>query len=147
MHVRDALHNDYLALHALFLEHAGHEGADLRSVATPERLRHALLHPPRPVRCLVLEAAGAVAGYATATLEYSSWRAREFLHIDCLYVRPEERRQGAGRRLVSELCAWGRASGLAHAEWQTPVANQGAIEFYEALGAGKLIKARFFMAL
>jgi GNAT superfamily N-acetyltransferase len=147
MLIREAVHTDYSALHELFLEHAGYEGADLRAVASPERIHDLLLDPERPVKCLVLEAAGGLAGYGTATLEYSTWRARKYLHMDCLYLRPWARRQGFGRRMVWELCGWARSRGLAHAEWQTPLRNEGAIAFYLALGAHKLIKARFSLAL
>lgn len=47
---------------------------------------------------------------------------------------PAARRQGAGRRLVTSLMAWGRARGAAGAYLQVVDANAAAIGLYHGLG-------------
>lgn len=66
--------------------------------------------------------------------------------MDCLYLRPEARGGGRGRRLVGLVVAEARAQGCAQVQWQTPRWNTDAVAFYERLGAVCVDTARFTLA-
>src|SRR5690606_40627842 len=76
--------------------------------------------------CWVAAGQDALAGYMTATCDFSTWQARPFLHMDCLYLRATARNQGLGPRLLDALREHARVSGITRLQWQTPEWNQAA---------------------
>jgi GNAT superfamily N-acetyltransferase len=58
---------------------------------------------------------------------------KRMLHINGVYVRPQQRRGGVGRTLVEAALDWGRASGCAAGELNVLAANP-ARRLYEACG-------------
>lgn len=145
--IREAVAGDCEELQALFAEHAQYEGAAADIVASPQDIAASLFGAQPAAKCFVAELDGRLAGYVTGSLEYSTWRAQHYLHMDCLYLREWARGQGLGTRLFSALLDWTRAGGLRRMEWQTPAGNTPAIGFYQRLGATHLAKARFSMTV
>jgi GNAT superfamily N-acetyltransferase len=76
------------------------------------------------------EAAGIVTWFWT----YKSFRGRRGLYVEDLYVKPQYRGRGLGRRFLMELATRARKAG-GHMEWQVLDWNAPAIAFYESLGA------------
>ncbi|XP_068128074.1 thialysine N-epsilon-acetyltransferase-like [Hyperolius riggenbachi] len=77
------------------------------------------------------------AGYALFANSYSSWTGRT-LHLEDLYVSPQYRGHGIGRRLMRKVAEEGLKSGcsqihLSVLKWNTP-----AISLYSSLGAENL---------
>ncbi|MGW7440131.1 N-acetyltransferase family protein [Streptomyces sp. NPDC054849] len=86
---------------------------------------------------------GGVAGYAACSAEFSFWDARDHLHLDCLYLAQEARGHGLGAALMDGVAGLARELGLDHVQWQTPDWNEGAIRFYDRLGATGSSKRRY----
>ncbi|WSZ43060.1 GNAT family N-acetyltransferase [Streptomyces sp. NBC_00190] len=86
---------------------------------------------------------GAVAGYAACSAEFAFWDARHYLHMDCLYLAEEARGHGLGAALMDGVRGLARELGLDQVQWQTPDWNEGAIRFYDRLGATGLPKRRY----
>ena len=59
---------------------------------------------------------------------------RDLLGLFDIVVHPMARRQGAARRLMAQLMAWGRARGARQAYLQVVADNAPAISLYRALG-------------
>ncbi|MEU7071453.1 GNAT family N-acetyltransferase [Streptomyces narbonensis] len=96
------------------------------------------------LRCLVAELPdGSLAGYATCAPELSTWDGVAYLHMDCLYLTSTARGHGLGPLLVDAVRAEARALGLTEIQWQTPAWNEGAIRFYDRLGATSKEKRRY----
>jgi GNAT superfamily N-acetyltransferase len=76
------------------------------------------------------QAAGIVTWYWT----YKSFRGQRGLYVEDLYVKPQFRGRGLGRRFLVDLAARARAAG-GHMEWRVLDWNAPAIAFYESLGA------------
>ncbi|GEB59902.1 GNAT family N-acetyltransferase [Streptomyces gardneri] len=96
------------------------------------------------LRCLVAELPdGSLAGYATCAPELSTWDGVAYLHMDCLYLTSTARGHGLGPLLLDAVRAEARALGLTEIQWQTPAWNEGAIRFYDRLGATSKEKRRY----
>jgi ribosomal protein S18 acetylase RimI-like enzyme len=59
---------------------------------------------------------------------------RVFVKIRGIVVLPEMQRQGIGRALVSEVSRWARERGAVEVQLSVYDYNQGAMEFFRALG-------------
>ncbi|MEU6373737.1 GNAT family N-acetyltransferase [Streptomyces sp. NPDC046909] len=144
--VRRAVDADLADVVALIGEHAVYEKADPPADGLEVRLRGLLFGAAEPrLRCFVAELDGGVIGYATCSAEVSTWDGAEYLHMDCLFLRDGHRGLGAGEALMNAVRDEARALGLDHVQWQTPAWNEGAIRFYERIGAVAKEKRRFFL--
>lgn len=74
---------------------------------------------------------GVPCGIAGALLDIAT---RQRAELVSMWIAPSHRRRGAGRLLVSEVCAWTHSRGLAALYLMVTSNNQPAICFYEQLG-------------
>jgi len=95
----------------------------------------------------VARSAGEPVGYATLTRGVSTWDAEPYGYLDCLFVAEGHRSSGLGVLLIEAVVARSRELDLGDLQWQTPEWNDGAIRFYERLGATRLAKQRFTLAV
>ncbi|WP_017236245.1 GNAT family N-acetyltransferase [Streptomyces sp. SS] len=143
--VRHARPEDLPRVVELVAEHAAYEKAAPPAPGLADRLARLLFgtEPPR-LRCLVAALPeGTLAGYATCAPELSTWDGAEYLHMDCLYLTEASRGHGLGPLLTAAVRSEARALGLTEIQWQTPVWNDGAIRFYDRLGATSKEKRRY----
>lgn len=84
-------------------------------------------------------------GYSTYMLQYSTWEAREYLYMDCLFVKEEARSRGIGRQLLEQVTSEARRLGCTEVQWHTPAFNTRAMQFYAWQGAYSKSKERFFL--
>ncbi len=63
-----------------------------------------------------------------------SWLVVDELHITAVAVRPQQRRQGLGRRVLAALLLEGSAQGAAHATLEVAADNSAAQGLYAAAG-------------
>lgn len=145
MRIRRVAPADLEALLLLCREHAAFEGATYVERGQRQALPAALFGAVSALHGWVVEDGGELAGYMTATLDYATWDARRFVHMDCLYLRPAYRRAGLGRRFIEELRRFAAAQGCAEIQWQTPADNAEAIAFYRRMGARGKTKQRFHL--
>ncbi|MFE1380630.1 GNAT family N-acetyltransferase [Streptomyces sp. NPDC058740] len=143
--VRHARPEDLDRVAELAAEHAAYEKAAPPAPGLAARLHRLLFATPSPrLRCLVAELPDTtLAGYATCAPELSTWDAAEYLHMDCLYLTEAARGHGLGALLVTAVQAEATALGLTEVQWQTPPWNEGAIRFYDRLGATSKEKRRY----
>lgn len=147
--VRHAERADLKRVAELAAQHAEYERAAPPADDLPVRLAALLFDAPAPrLRCLVAELPGGeLVGYATCAPELSTWEGREYLHMDCLFLAPGHRGLGLGPLLVDAVAAEARALGLTEVQWQTPPWNEGAIRFYDRLGARAKEKVRYSLSV
>jgi GNAT superfamily N-acetyltransferase len=79
--------------------------------------------------------AGRVAGFALFFHTFSTFLGLPGLWLEDLFVVPDMRGRGLGRRLLTELAAIARARGCGRFEWAVLDWNTPAIGFYERMGA------------
>lgn len=141
--VRPAQSQDLEGILILCAEHAAFERASFCIEGARGRLGHFLFGEPPRAWCLVAEAGDALVGYATYALEFSTWRAAEYVHMDCLFVREGFRDAGLGGLLLRHVAEGAATLGCGIVEWQTPSWNGDAICFYDRAGAVKSEKMRY----
>jgi len=127
--------------------HATYERSSFDAAGHAERLESFLTGPSPRLTVWLATSDGQSIGYAAVTREFSTWRAREYLHLDCLFVVEPFRSQGVGRRLLLAVRKFARAAGLDEVQWQTPQWNESAIRFYLRAGALEEKKSRFVLAV
>ena len=132
---RWARESDFEAVQALSVQLARHieEG---EPTFTAETFRASHVGPDAPMKLLLAERGGAVAGLASWTVVHELFSGRPALFLSDLVVDHAARGQGVGRALMAEVKAWALAAGVRKLGWDVWRANASAIAFYEGLGAG-----------
>jgi len=74
-------------------------------------------------------------GFALYFYQFSTFAARPTLYLEDLFVYPEYRGRGYGKRLLVDLAREAREAGCGRMDWMVLDWNESAIEFYRALGA------------
>ena len=119
----------------LIRELARFEKLEHEVAATPELLHAAFFAPAPAAGALLARVAGEPAGYAIYFSTFSSFTGRAGVWLDDLYVRPEFRRRGLGRRLIEAVAKLAAERGGVRLEWLALDWNERALEFYRGLGA------------
>ncbi len=120
---------DFITELAIY-ERAGHEVK-----ASVEDIHRSLFADNAPARALMCLFHGKPIGYAVYFYSYSTWLGRNGIYLEDLYITPEQRGIGAGRRLLREIAREARANDCGRLEWSVLDWNQPAIDFYRSIGA------------
>lgn len=104
-------------------------------VATEEQLRETLFGEDPAAEVILAFDGDAVAGFALWYRSYSTFLARPGIYLEDLFVFPDHRRSGLGRRLLAELASVAVRRGYGRVEWAVLDWNEDALRFYRSLGA------------
>jgi len=145
--IRHCAPGDVPALVQLCAKHAAHERACYSSDDKVRRLTAAIFGSTPALHCYVIEFEQRMVGYFSFTFDFSTWEARRFLYLDCLYLDVEYRRLGIGREVFNILVDRGLEMQCVSIQWQTPVFNENAIKFYSKVGGVAKEKMRYSLPL
>jgi GNAT superfamily N-acetyltransferase len=120
-------------------EHLEHE-----AVATEESLRKSLFGPRPYAEVVFACVAEEPVGFALFFHNYSTFLGRPGIYLEDLFVRPEARGQGIGKRLLTWLAQLAVERGCGRLEWAVLDWNEPSIAFYESLGAKPMDEWRIF---
>ncbi len=104
-------------------------------VATEADLRESLFSERRDAEVLLAYADGKPAGFALFFHNFSTFVGRKGLYLEDLFVKPELRGAGIGKRLLVELARIAVERRCGRFEWSVLDWNEPAIGFYKKLGA------------
>lgn len=134
--LRAAGPNDAATIRRLIVDLATYERDPDAVVVTVDELRDQLAAVRPPFECLLAEDDdGAAVGFALYFHNYSTWRGRQGLYLEDLFVEPLHRGRGIGKQLLVRLAQLAVERGCARMEWAVLDWNRPAIDFYERLGA------------
>jgi GNAT superfamily N-acetyltransferase len=119
----------------LVREAAEHARLSQEVDATEAMIADALFGSPPKLHCNIAEWEGTPAGMATWFLNFSSYRGRNGIHLEDLFVRPAYRGHGIGKALLVDLARRCVDNGWTRFEWAVLDWNAPSIAFYQALGA------------
>ncbi len=127
LHIREATLADAAVLSELIAEF---NGASVRRDRTIERMTACAEFE----RALVADVQGSTAGFACLRIVPAMADDRPHASLIELYVRPEWRRRGVGRRLLESAETYARSAGAAQLVLLTGLGNAEAQAFYRTLG-------------
>lgn len=142
--IRSIEKNDLDQFVNLCSEHAEYEGYSYNKKNKKDALQSQIFSSNPEVQCQVVESDQKLVGYASFLPQYSTWEARYYLYMDCLYLKEKFRGIGIGRELLSIIKKHALDHNFSEIQWQTPNTNRRAIEFYKREGASYMDKVRFF---
>jgi GNAT superfamily N-acetyltransferase len=134
---RRATPADVPAICALLRESAREQGSEESLCATEENLVEDGFGEHPRFQVLIAEQDGEVVGLALYFFIYSTWTSRNGVYLEDLYVRPEFRRHGIARQLMSELARIAKDNGCGRMIWLV-LRDNPAVKFYKHLGAAAL---------
>lgn len=136
----------HIILRAARLDDVGQILSFIRELGEYEKLAHeavadadtlaAQLFGDNPAAEVVIaEVDGKPAGFALFFHNFSTFVGKRGLYLEDLFVRPEFRGLGLGRRLMVRLAKLAVERDCGRFEWSVLDWNQPAIDFYRGLGA------------
>jgi GNAT superfamily N-acetyltransferase len=126
---------DVPAVVAMVHELAEYEREPQSCHLTDEQLSSALFREHPALFGLVAEQDGRLVGTALWFLNFSTWQGVHGIYLEDLYVRPQARRGGHGKALLTELARIADARGYQRLDWAVLDWNTPSQEFYRSLGA------------
>jgi GNAT superfamily N-acetyltransferase len=133
--IRPAGEGDVATILQFIRDLAVYEHLEHEVVATEAMLREALFGS-RPYAEVVFACLnGEPVGFALFFHNFSTFLGRAGIYLEDLFVRPEARGYGVGRRLLTWLAATAVSRGCGRLEWAVLNWNEPSIQFYRKLGA------------
>lgn len=103
--------------------------------ASEDSLREALFGAQPGAEVLLAFEGDAAVGFAVYFHNFSTFLGRKGLWLEDIFVKPEHRRKGYGRRLLLHLARVAHERGCGRFEWAALDWNTPAWDFYKSLGA------------
>lgn len=133
--IRPATTADVSTLFQLICALAEYEKLSLAVTGTPESLREHLFGEHPYIEAILAEWERQTVGFALFFHNYSTFLTKPGIYLEDLFVLPQYRRRGIGRKLLSYLARLAVERDAGRLEWSVLDWNEGAIAFYKGLGA------------
>lgn len=104
-------------------------------VATEETLHDSLFGDKPCAECLLAFLGEAPVAYAIYFHNFSTFIGRRGMYLEDLFVKPEYRARGIGKKLLVHLAGLAKERKCGRLEWMAIDWNEPAINFYKHLGA------------
>ena len=130
-----ARESDVSTVYSLIQRLAEYERLSHELEATEDGIREALFGEWPIIEVLLAYVGPQVAGYALFFHNFSTFAGRRGLYLEDLFVLPEHRGRGIGKRLLSQLAKLAVERRCARMEWAVLDWNESAIRFYKSIGA------------
>jgi GNAT superfamily N-acetyltransferase len=104
-------------------------------VATEHDLRQSLFGPRPAAEVVLAYADQAPVGFALFFHSFSTFLGRHGLYLEDLFVVPEWRGRGVGKRLLAYVASIAESRHCGRMEWAVLDWNESAIAFYRRMGA------------
>jgi GNAT superfamily N-acetyltransferase len=133
--VRAATATDVPAVLSFIRELAVYERLEHEVLATEADVHAALFGPRRCAEVALACLDGTPVGFALYFHNFSTFVGKPGIYLEDLFVRPEARGLGAGKRLLAWLARTALERGCARLDWAVLDWNEPSIGFYRGLGA------------
>lgn len=139
--------DDLPILVELCRKHAEFEQVNYSPIGKQELLKNVIFSSNPKLFCLVVEINKKIGGYATYTYDFSTWDAKNFMYLDCLFIEENFRGYKIGEKIFENLKQIAENENCINIQWQTPTFNERAIKFYNRIGGVGKNKIRFAIDL
>jgi len=131
---RFASSEDAVLVHTMIIEMAHAMDAKARVRSTVEDFASAMAPDTADIHVLLAERGTVPVGITIFFLTFSTWRGALGVYVQDIYVTPEGRGTGIGKRMLSEVAAWASERGADHLRLSVDRDNVAAQAFYENIG-------------
>lgn len=114
---------------------AKYERLEHECIATEDGLRGSLFGPRRYAEVVFACVADQPVGFALFFHNYSTFLGKPGIYLEDLFVNPESRGQGVGKKLLAWLARATLERDCGRLEWSVLDWNEPSIRFYRGLGA------------
>lgn len=135
MDIRFATVDDVATIKNFIQALADYEKLSHEMVATDENLASSLFGDNPEAEVLLAEEQGKVVGFALFFHNYSTFLGQKGMYLEDLFVLPETRGKGYGKKLLAKLAEIALQRKCGRLEWSVLDWNTPAIDFYKSLGA------------
>lgn len=135
LEIREARPGDAPQILTFITELADYERARHEVIASVVDIERSLFGEGATAHGLICLKDGQPVGFAVFFFSYSTWLGRNGLYLEDLYVTPEQRGGGAGKKLLRHLAQIACANDCGRLEWSVLDWNEPAINFYKSIGA------------
>ena len=142
--IRPANESDCGTILQFIRELAEYERLLDQAVGTEEDLRRSLFSASPQAEVILAFEGPTPVGFALFFHNYSTFLTRRGLYLEDLFVKPEFRGKGYGKKLLAHLASIARERGCLRLEWAVLAWNQPAIGFYKSIGATELSDWRIY---
>lgn len=132
--LRPATEEDIGIIYELIRELAVYEKMEDKVITTQETLKDSLFKR-KVAEALIAEVDGLPAGYAIYFYNFSSFIGKPGLYLEDIYIRPDYRGRGYGKKTLSYLADLAIKKDCWGMEWTCLDWNEPSIRFYESIGA------------
>lgn len=135
--IRKATPEDSQTIFDLIYKLAVYEKLEQDVVTNPEGL-HYQIFEKKYAEVLIAEEHGKPIGFALYFFNFSTFVGKPGLYLEDLFVEPEQRGKGYGKKLLIELAKIAHEKNCGRMEWAVLDWNTPSIDFYKALGANPM---------
>ncbi len=136
--IKPATVDDAGTILSFIKELADYEKLTHEVVATEELLHETLFGERQVAEILLGHCDDEPAGFALFFHNFSTFLGRPGIYLEDLYVKPEFRGNGLGRRLLQHIAALAKERQCGRVEWSVLDWNEPSIQFYRSLEARPL---------
>jgi GNAT superfamily N-acetyltransferase len=104
-----------------------------------------ILDPASPIFARLAVADGAVIGFTISVLHPTTWAVALACYLEDLFVAPEFRGRGFGRRLIADVLDRAKAHGWSRLYWHTRTSNPARKLYDEFAAADDFVRYRVFI--
>jgi len=133
--IRPATKEDIPILFSFINQLAEHHNSTCELAATEDLLEENLFGKTPGAEVLIGILNGIPVAYALFVHNFSTLLSKRGLYLVDLFVIPEARHKGIGKRILIHLARLAKERNCARFEWSVQIKNLTAIDFYENLGA------------
>ncbi len=134
--IRTASIEDIPTILRFIIELAKYERMEHEVIATETQLTRSLFgERPQAEVLLAIQGQATPVGFALFFPNYSTFLGKAGIHLEDLFVLPENRGAGIGKLLLVEVQKIAFLRGAGRLEWNVLNWNTPAIKFYQAMGA------------
>lgn len=133
--IRKAQAEDAALIHHYITELAIYEKAEHEVIASVADIERSLFAADSPAHGLICSIDEQAVGFAIYFYSYSTWLGCKGMYLEDLYISPDRRGSGAGKKMLRHLARIADDAGCGRLEWSVLDWNEPAIQFYLSLGA------------
>lgn len=133
--IKPATVKDAKLILEMIIELAEYEKARHEVKASVADIENSLFGADSKTEALICYVDDKPAGYAVFFTSYSTWLGNNGIYLEDLYVSPDFRGAGAGKKLLKHIAVLAVERKCQRFEWSVLDWNQPAIDFYKSIGA------------